>query len=262
MEGHFLHCVALLRAGLCRCQRREMTVSTNNGLVNVPVHNLLMQFFTLGSSKIKVFETCYYVIVTTQYDHPWYVKHVLGRIYMFFTLFGYWSHGGGGGGGSPGIGTQPAYAVFTPDSSKIKIFETYFFDIVITKNDHPKYVKHVLVRVYMFFTLFGYWAAGGWGSQGIGTQPAYAVFHPGRLKIEVLETFFFDIVITKNDHARYVKHVLGRVYMFFTLFGYWAGGGGGGWGGLPRDWCATCLCSFSPLAAQKSKFLKLIFLML
>ena len=62
-----------------------------------PLHNLLVQFFTLGSSKIEVFETCYYDIVTTQYDHPRYVKHVLGRIYMFLTLFGYWSHGGGGG---------------------------------------------------------------------------------------------------------------------------------------------------------------------
>ena len=61
-----------------------MTVSTNNGLVNGPVHNLLMQFFTLGSSKIEVSETCVYDIVTTQYDHPRYVKHVLGRIYMFF----------------------------------------------------------------------------------------------------------------------------------------------------------------------------------
>ena len=29
-----------------------MTVSTNNGLVNGPVHNLLLQIFTLGSSKI------------------------------------------------------------------------------------------------------------------------------------------------------------------------------------------------------------------
>ena len=36
------------------CQRREMTVSTNNGLVNGEVHNLLMQFFTPGSSKIEV----------------------------------------------------------------------------------------------------------------------------------------------------------------------------------------------------------------
>ena len=29
------------------------------------VHNLLMQFFTLGSSKIEVFETCFFDIVTT-----------------------------------------------------------------------------------------------------------------------------------------------------------------------------------------------------
>ena len=44
------------------------------------VHNLLMQFFTLGSSKIEVFETCFFDIVTTQNDHPSYVKHVLGCI--------------------------------------------------------------------------------------------------------------------------------------------------------------------------------------
>ena len=75
-----------------------MTISTNNGLVNGPVHNLLMQFFAPDSSKIEVSETYFYDIVTTQYDHPRYVKHVLGRIYMFFTLFGYWPHGGGGGG--------------------------------------------------------------------------------------------------------------------------------------------------------------------
>ena len=51
------------------------------------VHNLLMHFF--GSSKIEVFETCFFDIVTIQYDHPRYVKHVSGRIYVFFTLFGY-----------------------------------------------------------------------------------------------------------------------------------------------------------------------------
>ena len=78
-----------------------MSVSTNNGLVNGPVHNLgggspkglvhnlLMQFFNPDSSKIEVFETCFFDIVTTQYDHPRYVKHVLGRIYVFFIRFGY-----------------------------------------------------------------------------------------------------------------------------------------------------------------------------
>ena len=61
----FLQSLALLRAGPCRCQRCEMTISTNNGLVNGPVHNLLMQLFTQGSSKIEVFELCYYDIVIT-----------------------------------------------------------------------------------------------------------------------------------------------------------------------------------------------------
>ena len=87
MEGRFLQSLALLRAVHNPCQRREMTVSTNNGLVNGPGHNL--HFFTLDSSKIEVFKTCFYDIVTTQYDHPRYVKHVLGRIYVFFTLLGY-----------------------------------------------------------------------------------------------------------------------------------------------------------------------------
>ena len=73
-----------------------MPISTNNGLVNGLVHNLLMQFFTLGSSKIEVFETCLYDIVITQNDHPRYVKHVLGRIYMFSPYLGIRSTGGGG----------------------------------------------------------------------------------------------------------------------------------------------------------------------
>ena len=66
-----------------------MAVSTSTGLVNGPAHNLIKQFFTLGSSEIEVFETCFYDIVTTRYDHPRYLKHVSGGIYMFFTLFGY-----------------------------------------------------------------------------------------------------------------------------------------------------------------------------
>ena len=39
----------------------------------------------------------------------------------------------------------------------------------------------------------------------------------------IFKTGFYDVVITQNDHARYVcfsKHVLGRIYVFFTLFGY------------------------------------------
>ena len=66
-----------------------MAIFTNNGLVNGPVHNLLMQFSTLGSPEIEVFETCFSVSMTTLYDHPSYVKHVLGSIYVFFVIFGY-----------------------------------------------------------------------------------------------------------------------------------------------------------------------------
>ena len=42
MEERFLHSVALPRACEMLCQRREMAVSTNNGLVNAPIHNLLI----------------------------------------------------------------------------------------------------------------------------------------------------------------------------------------------------------------------------
>ena len=52
------------------------------------VHNLLMQFFTLGSSKIEVSETYFFDTVTTHSDHPSYIEHVLGSIYVFFTLSG------------------------------------------------------------------------------------------------------------------------------------------------------------------------------
>ena len=51
------------------------------------VHNLLMQLFTPGSSKIEVFEFYFSDTVITQNDHPSYVKLVLGRIYVVFSLF-------------------------------------------------------------------------------------------------------------------------------------------------------------------------------
>ena len=92
-----------------------------------------MQFFTplknrKNSSKIEVSETCFFDIVTTQYDHPRYVKHVLGRIYVFFTLFGNQVRGGA----PRGLVHNLLMQFFTPDSSKIEVFETCFCDIVIT----------------------------------------------------------------------------------------------------------------------------------
>ena len=94
------------------------------------VHNLLMHFFPLDSSKMEVFKTCFFDIVTTQYDHPCYVKHVLGRIYMFFTLFGYWV--GGGGGAPKGWVHSLLMQFFTLDSPKMEVFKTCFFDILTT----------------------------------------------------------------------------------------------------------------------------------
>ena len=96
------------------------------------VHNPLMQFFTLGSSKIEVFETYFYHIVTTQYDHPRYVKHALGRTHVFFTLFGYWVRGGGGGGSPKGLVHNLLMQFFNLGSSKIEVFETYSSEPVIT----------------------------------------------------------------------------------------------------------------------------------
>ena len=129
------------------------------------VHSLLMQLFTLDNSKMEVFITCFFDILTTHYDHPSYLKHILGRIYMFFTLFGYWVGGlGGGGGGAPkGMVHSRLMQFFTLDSSKMEVFITCFFDILTTQYDHPSYLKHISRRIYMFFTLFGYWVGLGGG---------------------------------------------------------------------------------------------------
>ena len=107
---------------------------------------------------------------------------------MFFTLFGYKV----GGGGSPkGLVHNLLMQFFTPSSSKIEGFETSFYDVLTTQYDHPSYVKHVLGRSYVFFTQFGYKVGGGGGSQGIGTQPANAVFHPEELKNRSFRNLFF-----------------------------------------------------------------------
>ena len=95
------------------------------------MHNLLVQFFTPDSSKMEVFETYFFDIVTTQNDHPSYGKHVLGRIYVFFTRFG--NQVGGGGGGAPkGRVHNLLMQLFTLESSKMEVFETCFCDILIT----------------------------------------------------------------------------------------------------------------------------------
>ena len=74
-----------------------------------------------------------------------------------------------------------------------------------THNDHLSYGKNALRHIYVFLNLFGYWVwEGGGVSTGIGTQPAYAVFHPGHLKNQSFQNLFFDIVTTHNDQSGHV----------------------------------------------------------
>ena len=59
-------------------------------------HNLLMQFSSLGSSKMEISETDFFFnILTIQNDEISYVKHALDPPYVFFTLFGVFFGGGG-----------------------------------------------------------------------------------------------------------------------------------------------------------------------
>ena len=97
----------------------------------------------------------------------------------------------------------------------------------------------------MIFTLFGIRSLGGGGGapKGLISNLLMQFFTLGRSKIEVFETYFFDMVTTQYNHPRYVKHVLGCIYMNFTIFGYQVRGGGGRASG---DWYTTCLCCFSP----------------
>ena len=70
---------------------------------------------------------------------------------MLFTLFGDWVWAGGLPNGLVHNLLMQFFTLamqfFTLASSKIEVSETYFFDILITKNDHPRYVKHVLRRI-------------------------------------------------------------------------------------------------------------------
>ena len=118
----------------------------------------IMQFFSLGRSKIEVPQIIFFDIVTTHNGH---LKHVLGSLYVFYPI---WVLGvqGGGGGILQGIGAQPAYVVFHPGQLKNRSFRNFFFDIVTIHNDHPSYVKHVLGSLFIC-AQFGHLVLGGGG---------------------------------------------------------------------------------------------------
>ena len=54
-----------------------------------------MQLFTLGNSKIEVFQTYFFDTVNPQNDHPSYVSMFQAIFLCFFTLFWVLDRGGG-----------------------------------------------------------------------------------------------------------------------------------------------------------------------
>ena len=55
---------------------------------------LLVQFSSLGSSKMEISKSDLFDTLTIQNDQISYIQHVLAPLYVFFTLFG--CRGGGG----------------------------------------------------------------------------------------------------------------------------------------------------------------------
>ena len=88
-----------------------------------------MQFSPRAAQKSKFSKLIFFNIVTTQDDHPRYVRHVLAVFMCFSPSLGIvW----GGGGVPRGWVDNLFMQFFTLGSSKIKVLETYFFDAVIT----------------------------------------------------------------------------------------------------------------------------------
>ena len=60
-------------------------------------HNLLMQFSSLGSSKMEISKTDFFDTLTIQNYQISHVKHLLAPFYVLFTLFGCLGWGGSQG---------------------------------------------------------------------------------------------------------------------------------------------------------------------
>ena len=132
---------------------------------------------------IEFFESFFYDIMTTQYDHPRYVKHVLAHINVVYTLFIPYF-------GCVLLGIDSLQGGLAEGN---RIFAKHFFDIVTTYNNEMYYVKHVLAPFYVFFTLFGCGGGGGGGApKGSRAQPAHAVFQPRQLKMGITSQRLLD----------------------------------------------------------------------
>ena len=88
-------------------------------------------------------------------------------------------------------------------------------------------------------TFSPYLGIGSWGGalNGVVYNLLTQFFTRYSSRIEVSETYFFDIVAAQNDHPSYVKHVFGSINVFFTLSGYLVWGGSPN--GLVHNWYTT-----------------------
>ena len=124
----FLQSLAVPRAYHAPCERREIIVSTNNGL-----HLCVGGYTTcLGSfspwapQKKSKFRTLFFIDVVTTHNEPRsYVKHGLDSMCVFFTGIGcVW-----GGGGSKGCVEKRLVQFFTLAAQKLK-FPKFMFLIL------------------------------------------------------------------------------------------------------------------------------------
>ena len=86
---------------------------------------------------------------------------------------------------------------------------------------------------------------GGGGGAPKGHNLLMQFSHLSSSKMEISKTDFFDTLTIQKDQISYVKHVLAPLYVFFTLFGCWGGGG------LPRGIGHNLLMQFSRLSSSK-----------
>ena len=85
-----------------------------------------------AAEKWKFPKLIFFDIVTGPNDHPSYVKHVLGSIYVFF--YGYWVFVCGGMS-SKGLVQNLLMPLSPLGCSKLEVFENRFFDIMTIHHD-------------------------------------------------------------------------------------------------------------------------------
>ena len=115
-KRHFFAVSSLAQSRSKPGHRHEMTVSTKNRLHESMgwYTTCLCRFSPWTAPKLKFSKLIFLIPLIVQNDHARYVKHFVGRIYLFFTLFGYWVFSWCGGGVANGIGTQRACVIFQP----------------------------------------------------------------------------------------------------------------------------------------------------